>query len=103
LGALASSFAWQVPHVSAVFGVCAEAPWQDAQSACPLFVEARLLSCAWQLVQSTSLFWGASKSCGLWQLVHGMPPACPLVSVWATFSWQLVHWLATAFTFPACG
>jgi hypothetical protein len=103
LGALAASFAWQVPQVSAVFGVCAEAPWQDAQSAWPLFVETSVLSCAWQLAHSAGLFGEGSKSWGLWQLVHGMPPACPLVSVWATLTWQLVQALATAFTSPACG
>ena len=40
---------------------------------------------------------GGSKSCGLWQLVHGMPPACAPVSVGAIAAWQLVQRLA------ACG
>jgi hypothetical protein len=53
---------WQFAHDKDVFGACAEAPWQDAQSVCPLFVDASELSCAWQLTHRASLFTGGTKS-----------------------------------------
>jgi hypothetical protein len=68
-----------------------------------LFVDTSVLSCAWQLAQRASLFAGGTKSCGLWQLVQGVLPACAPVSDLAIFSWQLVHWFALALVFPACG
>ena len=64
-----------------------------AQSACPAFDDARVLSCAWQLAQRASLFVAGWKSCGLWQLVHGVLPACAPVSVGAIAAWQVVHGL----------
>ena len=62
-----------------------------------------MLSLAWQVAQSASLFDGGVKSWGLWQLVHAVPPRERRRPMRATLPWQLVHGLAMAFTSPECG
>ena len=60
------------------------------QLPCPRLVATSEVSRAWHFTQSPTLS-GGSKSCGAWQLAHGVPPPCAAVSEAAMLLWQLVQ------------